>query len=122
LSDQLAGAYRFELPGSFDPNADWVAYAGDDYETEMRMVISNNALVSFACGASDVVTVSPPLPVRNGEFSFRGDGTVAISGHIVSPIGAVGKINVPGCIGADWWAVKSRSQIFMPAVRSDRAR
>jgi len=122
LSGQLAGAYRFEPPGSFDPNADWVAYAGDDYGTDMRMVISNNALVSFACGASEVVTVWPPVPVRNGEFSFRGDGTVTISGHMVSPIGAVGTINVPGCIGADWWAVKDRSQIFMPAVRSDRAR
>jgi len=105
----LTGAYTFAPPGSFDFNGDWVAHAGAEYETDMRFTIRNDMLVSVSCAGSAVVIVSPPPQVRNGDFSFVGDDGLAISGTVVSPVNAVGTINVPdvpACRG-EWWADKT---------------
>ena len=107
LSANLAAAYTFAPPDSFDFTGDWVAHAGPDYETDMRFAIRNDALVSLVCGSSEAVMLSPPPSVHDGEFSFLDDDGIAISGHLVSPINAVGTINVPGCTKTLWWADKS---------------
>jgi hypothetical protein len=108
-SSKLSSGLSFAPPASFDFNGDWVAYAGGEYETEMRFSIRNDVLVSVSCGTSVVSTLSAPLSVVNGEFSFR-DGGFAISGRLVSPVNAVGTINVPDsapdCTAARWWADK----------------
>src|SRR5262249_56452079 len=82
LSGNLAGAYTFAPPDSFDFTGDWIAHAGPEYEIDMRFAIRNNALVSLVCGSSEAVTLSPPPSVHNGEFSFLGDGGIAVSGHL----------------------------------------
>ena len=107
LSSHLAGAYTFALPDSFDFTGDWIGHAGTEYEADMRFAIRNNALVSLACGSAEAVTLSPPPSVHAGEFSFLGDDGIAISGRLVSPSGAVGTINVPGCSTTRWFADKS---------------
>ncbi|HEX2455067.1 MAG TPA: hypothetical protein VHI99_15305 [Vicinamibacterales bacterium] len=61
----------------------------------MRFTIRNDTLVSVSCGGSVALTVSPAPAVRNGDFSFVGDDGLAISGTLVSPVNAVGTINVP---------------------------
>jgi len=56
------------------------------------------------------LTFSPPPAVHDGDFSFVGDDGLAISGSIVSPVNAVGTINIPdvaACRTAEWWADKS---------------
>ena len=106
LEARLSGGYTYEPPESFDFNGDWVAHAGPEYETDMRFTIRNNVLVTLSCGTSEPVTLASPLSVHDGEFSFLGDDGVAISGTLVSPVNAVGTINVPAC-SARWWADKS---------------
>ena len=107
LEARLSGGYTYEEPGAFDFNGDWVAHAGPEYETDMRLTIRNNVLVSVSCGTSGSLTLSPAPSVRNGEFSFLGDDGVAISGTLVSPVNAAGTINVPACPAARWWGDKS---------------
>lgn len=107
LESRMMGAYTYESPDTFDFNGDWVAHAGPEYETDMRFTIRNNVLVSLSCGTSEPVTFASPPSVRDGEFSFLGDDGVAIGGRLVSPVNAVGTINVPACAAARWWADKS---------------
>jgi IPT/TIG domain-containing protein len=107
LSGKLAGAYTFAPRESFDFTGDWIGHAGDDYEIDMRFAIRNNALVSLVCGSSEAVTLTPPPSVHDGAFSFLGGDGIAISGQLVSPTGAEGTINVPGCPRTTWWADKS---------------
>ena len=107
LEARLSGGYTYEQPESFDFNGDWVAYAGPEYETDMRFTIRNDVLVSVSCGTSAPLTFAPAPSVRTGVFSFVGDDGLAISGTLVSPVNAVGTINVPGCPATRWWADKS---------------
>ena len=105
----LTGAYTFAPPDSFDFNGEWVAHAGSEFETDMRFTIRNDTLVSVSCGGSATLTFSPPPAVHNGDFSFVGDDGLAISGTLVSPVNAVGTINLPdvtACRAARWWADK----------------
>ena len=109
LAGKLTRGFTFAPRESFDFNGDWVAHAGEHYETEMRFTIRNDVLVSVSCGTSMVSTLSPPPSVVNGEFSFRGDDGFAVSGTLVSPRQAVGTINVaavPDCTATRWWADK----------------
>ena len=74
----------------------------DDAGCGLRFVtIRNNLLVSLSCS-----TFAPAPSVRNGEFSFLGDDGLAISGTLVSPVNAVGTIDVTGCREAQWWSDK----------------
>ena len=109
LFTRLTQVYTFAPPESFDSNGEWVAHAGSEYETDMRFTIRNDTLVSVSCGGSAAVTFSPPPAVHDGDFSFAGDDGLAISGTVVSPVNAVGTINVPdvaACRAARWWADK----------------
>ena len=107
-SSKLSRGLSFAPPASFDFNGDWVAHAGGHFETDMRFSIRNDVLVSVSCGTSVVATLSTPPSVVNGEFSFRGDDGFNVSGKLVSPVNAVGTINVPDsvpdCTAATWWA------------------
>ena len=109
-SSKLSRGLSFAPPASFDFNGDWIAYAGGHFETDMRFSIRNDVLVSVSCGTSVVATLSIPPSVVNGEFSFRGDDGFEVSGRLVSPVNAVGTINVPDsapdCTAARWWADK----------------
>ncbi len=110
LEARLTGGYAYEPPESFDSNGDWIAHVGPEYEMDMRFTIRNNVLVSVSCDMSTSLTFAPPPLVRNGEFSFLGDDGLAITGTMVSPVNAVGTINIPGvpaCRAARWWADKS---------------
>jgi IPT/TIG domain len=111
LESRMTGAYTYEAPESFDFNGDWVAYAGPEFETDMRFTIRNDVLVSVSCGTSAPLTFAPAPSVRNGVFSFVGDDGLAISGTLVSPVNAIGTINVPACPAARWWADKSKSGV-----------
>lgn len=113
---RLAGAYTYASPQSFDFNGTWVGYALAHPESatrvtvrhsdmDMRFTIQNNTLTSVTCGGSANLTSSPPPSVSNGEFSLVGSG-VAITGRIVSPVGAVGTINTAACPSTIWAATK----------------
>jgi hypothetical protein len=107
MAATLTGAYAYAPPESFDFNGDWMAHAGPDYETDMRFTVRNNVLVTAWCGSSAPVTFAPAPSVHDGEFSFLDDDGFAFSGTLVSPVNAVGMINVPGCPTGRWWADKS---------------
>jgi IPT/TIG domain len=107
LEARLRRGYTYESPASFDFNGDWVAHAGPEYETDMRFSIRNDMLISVSCGTSAPLTFALTSSVRNGEFSFLGDDGLTLSGTLVSPLTAVGTINVPGCPAGRWWADKS---------------
>ena len=108
LSSNLGGGYTFAPPESFDFTGDWVAQLdGRDESFYMRFTIRDNVLVSLTCGSSEPVALSPAPSVHNGEFSFLADDGIAIAGRLVSPVNAVGTVNVPGCTMTGWWADKS---------------
>jgi hypothetical protein len=107
LEARLSGGYTYQPPDSFDVNGEWLAHAGSDYEMEMRFTIRDDVLVSVSCGTAVPVPFAPaPSVLQNGEFAFSGEDTVAISGRLVSPVTAIGTINVPQCRAAAWWADK----------------
>ena len=107
------GAYTFNAPESFDVNGDWrgVSFAGD-YDEPFTFTVANDAVVSFTCSTSGLLRLSPPAPIIHGEFSFRGEDGVAISGRILAPNEATGVVSVgpPGsirpCVGAAWHAAR----------------
>ena len=109
LEDRLFGGYRYEPPETFDFNGDWVVHVGPDYEMDMRFTIRNNVLISLSCNISPPLALALTLSVSNGEFSFQGDDGLTMSARLVSPVSAVGTINVPDvpvCRAARWWADK----------------
>jgi len=109
LADTLAGGYAYAPPETFDFNGDWVAHVGAEFELDMRFTIRNNVLVNLSCDKSPPLALAPAPPVRLGEFSFQSDDGVRMSGLLVSPVNAVGTIDlpaIPGCRAARWWADK----------------
>lgn len=107
------GAYTFAAPESFDVNGDWrgVSFAGD-YDEPFEFTVVNGAVVSMACSTSGLVRLSPPAPITHGEFLFRGEDGVTISGRILAPTEANGVVNIGpagsgrACVGAGWHATK----------------
>jgi hypothetical protein len=107
------GAYTFAAPESFDVNGNWrgVSFAGEDDEP-FEFTVANGAVVDITCSTSGLVRLSTPAPVIHGEFSFRGEDGVAISGRILAPNEATGVVNVAPvvnvrpCVGAEWHANK----------------
>jgi IPT/TIG domain len=96
---RVVAAYTFAPPETFEANGDWTGGAGD-YEFSLR--IDNNAVVSVDCWSSGAVVLSPPAPVRDGEFSFA-DHLVTISGAIVAPNEAKGRVTAGPCVQQDWY-------------------
>ena len=70
LEGTLKGGYAYEPPDSFNPNGDWIAHAGPEYETDTRFTIRNNVLVSVSCDTSGPLTFAPAPSVRDGECHF----------------------------------------------------
>ena len=108
------GAYTFAAPGSFDVNGHWqgISFAGD-YDEPFTFTVENGAVVSITCSTSGLVRLSPPAPVMRGEFLFRGEDGVAVSGTILAPSEAKGVVNVGPvsnvrrpCVDAGWHATK----------------
>lgn len=107
------GAYRFAAPESFDVNGNWrgASFAGDSDEP-FTFTVVNGAVVSMTCSTSALVRLSPPAPITHGEFLFRGEDGVVVSGRILAPTEAVGVVNVGPrangrpCFGAEWHTTK----------------
>jgi hypothetical protein len=107
------GAYTFAAPESFDVNGNWrgVSFAGD-YGEPFEFTAVNGAVVSITCSTLGLVTLSPPAPIIHGEFLFRAEDGVAISGRILAPNEAKGVVNVgpvanvSPCVGGEWHATK----------------
>jgi hypothetical protein len=107
------GVYTFAAPESFDVNGHWrgVSFAGD-YDEPFEFTAVNGAVVSITCSTYGLVTLSPPAPIIHGEFLFRAEDGVAISGRILAPNEAKGVVNVGPvanvrpCVGAEWHATK----------------
>jgi hypothetical protein len=108
------GAYTFAAPESFDVNGNWrgVSFAGD-YDEPFTFTVVSGAVVVITCSTSGLVRLSPPAPIIHGEFFFRGEDGVAISGRILAPNEAMGVVNVGPvgnnvrhCVGAEWHATR----------------
>ena len=74
FSARLPASYTYALPDAFDFNGDWIGHAGQDFVIDMRFTIQNNVLVSLSCGMDAVVTLSAPLRITDGRFSFAARG------------------------------------------------
>jgi len=112
-SDTLREGYAYASPETFDINGEWTGSAGSHSEADFGFTIRDGVLISVSCGTSQSVTLSPPVPIVNGEFSLRGDDGVSISGRITSPGRALGTVTVPGirsCVGESWYAAKQESE------------
>lgn len=112
-SDTLREGYTYASPATYDVNGEWKGTADSESGTDFGFTIRDGALISVSCGTSQSVTLSPPVPVVNGEFSLTGNESVTISGRIVSPLRAFGTISITGiksCVGQPWYAVKQESE------------
>jgi hypothetical protein len=100
-------AYTFAPPESFDVNGNWKgpAFSGD-YDEPFTFTVVNGAVVSISCSTSGVMALSPPAPITHGEFSFRDEDGVAISGTILAPNEAQGSVNVGPCVDRGWHATR----------------
>ena len=106
------GAYTFAAPASFAVDGHWrgVTFAGESDEP-FALTVENGAVVSITCASSGLLRLSPPAPIVNGEFLFRGEDGVTISGRILAPNEAAGAVNVDPaanvrrpCVDAGWHA------------------
>ena len=103
---RLAGGYTYAIPESFEANGTWEGGADSNYETPIRFTVQNDTLTSISCGVSGTLTLSPPPPISHGEFSFVGPDGASVSGRIVSPDWALGKINMSPCLAFYWSATR----------------
>jgi IPT/TIG domain len=102
----LAGGYTYAIPESFEANGTWEGGADSNYGTPFRFTVQNDTLTSISCGVSGTLTLSPPPPISHGEFSFVGPDGASVSGRIVSPNWALGKINMSPCFAFPWSATR----------------
>jgi hypothetical protein len=95
------------FPESFDVNGNWEgrAFSGD-YDEPLTFTVVNGAVVSISCWTSGVVALAPPAPITHGEFLFRDEDGVAISGSILAPNEAAGFVNVGPCVDRGWHATR----------------
>lgn len=105
LTATLPGSYTYAAPASFDPDGEWIAHAGPDFDTEIHLTFTFGRLVDVTCGAHRVV-LSSSSTVENGEFASGSDDGMALAGRLVSPVNAVGTLTFDGCASGQWWAEK----------------
>ena len=105
LSATLRGSYTYAPPASFDPDGEWIAHAGPDFDIELHLTFTFGRLVDATCGAHRVV-LSSSSTVENGEFASGSDDGMALAGRLVSPVNAVGTLTFDGCASGQWWAEK----------------
>jgi hypothetical protein len=103
--DTLARGYTFAPQDTFDFNGEWNVQSGSEFEIPMRFTIRQNRITSVSCNGVAVALLATP-EVRGPEFSLGGDAGVTMTGTLVSPVSAVGTIDVAPC-GPRWWANKA---------------
>ena len=107
----LPGGFTYAAPETFDFNGRWEGFGWNGQDNEILFTIQNDMLLTVTCTgvfANDpdtTVTLSPPRPVTNSEFSFVGD-RVNFSGRIVAPSMASGTIRLGPCASDAWYATK----------------
>jgi hypothetical protein len=115
-SVRRSGGYTYASPQSFDFNGAWVGYAlahpdsqatSAPHHSDMPMLftIENNVLTSVTC-AGVVLAFSVPPVVKDGAFSYSGDGGVVLTGRIVADGDSVGTIDTDMCPATRWNALK----------------
>ena len=102
----LADAYTYVSSSAFDFNGDWAGYGETDQDGLLFFTVRNNLLLSVSCGPDVTLTLSPPRPVTNGEFSVVGDDAVNFSGRIVAASDATGTIKLGPCVSTAWHSRK----------------
>ena len=103
--------FTFAPPETFDFNGSWSGFGWNGQDNPIEFTIRDNVLLGVLCDSVFVgqpgtnLTFSPPRPVSDSAFSFKGDGVV-FSGKIVAPGMATGTIRVGECSSDAWYAVK----------------
>jgi IPT/TIG domain len=101
---RLANAYEFVPQESFDFNGTWDGSGSNGNDIVMDFSIRDNLLIAASCAFDTRVTVSLSFTTVGGEFSAE-SGDFRISGRIVSPSDAIGKITAPPCgVDGPWVA------------------
>jgi len=106
-SVRLSQRYEYAPQQSFDLNGAWEGFSMDGGHAWIQFTIANNVLVNASCWELGNTTVSLSTPTTNGEFSSEGPDGFRLSGRIVSPSDAIGRLTAPAC-GSDtlWRATK----------------
>lgn len=100
----LRRAYTYAQPGAFDFNGNWSGFGNAGQDIPIIFIIENDVVTSASCDEYATLTFSPPLEVKNGEFSYSGAEGVSVTGRIVSAYNAVGTINLYPCTNTTWLA------------------
>jgi hypothetical protein len=105
----VAGGFTYAAPTTFAFEGAWLGIADqrDGTHQGVELTIENGRLTRLACDDSVVVTFAPTPVVRDGALSYTAaDGSVALTGRIVSPIHASGVIRLGHCRDKSWIATK----------------
>lgn len=105
----LAGGFTYAAPTTFAFEGAWLGIADqrDGTHQGVELTIEHGQLTRVACDDSVVVAFVPPAVVRDGALSYTAaDGSVALTGRIVSPIHASGVIRLGACRDKSWIATK----------------
>ena len=102
---RLVNAFEYRAQQSFDLNGDWGGGGSGGSHIEVALTIRNDVLViaSWACDGGAFTTVDLSSPAEAGEFDAAAAGGFRISGRIVSPADAIGRITLPTCGGEHAW-------------------
>lgn len=106
-SAKLSQRYEYAPQQSFDLNGTWEGTSMDGQHATIQFTIANNVLVNASCQDLKNTTVSLSTPTINGDFLSEGPDGFRLSGRIVSPSDAIGRLTAPAC-GSDtlWLASK----------------
>ncbi len=101
----LPSGYTFVPPGSLDFNGRWWGYGDSGQDIPILFTIRDDHVVSVSCDEYVTLTFESPPIVRDGSFSYAGNGVV-FTGRIVSAMQAVGTINLGPCMATNWGSEK----------------
>jgi hypothetical protein len=99
---RLASSYTYTTPLLFDVNGTWEGGAGGEQENPLELTIRNNVITAVTCAGASA-TLSTPVRLQEGEFSYSDDGVV-ISGRALAPTQLEGAITLGRCGNMRWYA------------------
>lgn len=101
-----AEGFSYRAPQSFDFNGTWSGFGDAGQDILLGFTIRDDTVISVSCDTFSIVRFSPPVTVRDGEFSFADGNGASVAGRIVSPSTAAGTMNIAACTNTNWNATR----------------
>ncbi|MEP7000537.1 MAG: IPT/TIG domain-containing protein [bacterium] len=115
-ADTLRAAYTYALPSAFEFEGTWWGFGTAGQDLAIVFTVTNGAITRVSCDLTPL-TISPPIAVTNGEFSYRSAAGATFTGRIVSQTTAVGTMDFAPCSNTNWSATRWDGPVPAPSGR-----